>query len=503
MSQTITVIDVYHGLNRFLGTIPGELAKNAFELILFTLVTYMVASEWTRSRDEHKERLQWLIWGFGFLSAIKLLSTIALSYLVLGGLQSPLLFSHVSILDNVFEILAVIMISIGFLQPVVSDRHPTLLPRRRYFIMGFILLGGGLFLLLSGTIKTHLHIVELYRPAFFEFNLAKLLLSVGVIFYIISHKKAFLSYSRYYPNVIHALVVYAITPILHIINLAIYNNQSGELLVLAQPFPFIAVLLFTRVIFLQLADKAALYDELARTEAKYKKEKELSDLKDDFVSVVSHELKTPLTAISLWSSLFLKNKLGKVTKAQKDAILIIKKETTRLSSLINDVLDLSKLEKGKMEIKPQQNNLRTICNLDSFRALAQEKKITLTNSVPEHILVRVDAERFTQVIYNLVSNAIKFTEPGGKIVLSATQQNPSTIITITDTGIGIPPEKISGIFSKFYQVDNHLTRKAGGTGLGLSISKHIVELHRGTITLQSTLGRGTTFTITLPNIVRN
>jgi len=250
MNQTITFIDVYHGLNRFLGTIPGELAKNAFELILFTLVTYMVASEWTRSRDQQKERLQWLIWGFGFLSATKLLSTIALSYLVLGGLLSPTLFSHVSILDNVFEILAVIMISIGFLQPVISERHPRLLPRRRYFLMGFLLLGGALFVLLSKTIKIQPYILGLYRPAFFEFNLAKLLLSVCVIFYILNHRKAFLTFSRYYPNVIHALAVYAINPILHIINLAIYNNQSGKLLVLAQPFPFIAVLLFTRVIFL-------------------------------------------------------------------------------------------------------------------------------------------------------------------------------------------------------------------------------------------------------------
>ena len=498
MVQVISFIDVYHGLNRFLGTVAGELAKNAFELVLFTLVTYMVASEWTRSRDEKKDRLQWFIWGFAFLSATKLLSTIALSYLVFGGLTSARLFAKVSILDNIFEILAVLMISIGFLQPVLSKRQPGLLPRRRYVIMGFLILGAGIFFALSSRITNEPQISGLDQPAFFEFNLAKLLISIFVTCYIILHRSLFFEVSRYYPNVIHAMAFYGATPVLHLINYSMYANHSGKLIVLSQPFPFVAVLFITRVIFLQLADKAALYDELARTEAKYKREKELSDLKDEFVSVVSHELKTPLTAISLWSSLIRTGKLGKISRKQKDACTIIKKESFRLSSLINDVLDLSKLEKGKMVLKPSRILVRDLCNVESLHSLTKERRISIVHAIPFGLTVTVDPDRFKQAIYNLVSNAIKFTPPGGTIRIEGKQGNPGTTIIVSDTGIGIAQDKIGKLFSKFYQIENYLTRRTSGTGLGLSITKQIVELHGGTISVESFVGKGTTFTILLP-----
>lgn len=495
---TITIIDVYHGVNRFLGTTSGELTKYAFELVLFTLVTYMVASEWTRSRDQKKESLQWLLWGFAILSATKLIATAALSFTVFGGLPSPRFFAQVSIFDQTFEILAFLMIAIAFLQPVLSRRLPHLMPRRRTLLILAVMIGLGLFAILIKSIGSEPMIIGLYRPAFTWFNMVKILICWASIAYIWKNRDEFLSVSRYYPNVTQAIAVYSLAPLVHIINYLAYNNQMGELIVLSQPIPFLAVLLFTRVIFLQMSDKAALYDELASAQAKYQKEKELCDLKDDFVSTVSHELKTPLTSISLWGSLMGSGKLGRVSAKQKEACSIIKTESFRLAHLINDVLDLSKMEKGKIAIRLETADLKAACGLESFKAMAAEKRIELLNEVPDGMTAEIDTDRFKQVIYNLASNAIKFTEPGGRVFVSAARRGSETVVTVTDTGIGIPSDKLEGLFTKFYQVENHLTRKSGGTGLGLAISKQIVELHGGTISVESEIGRGTTFTIRLP-----
>lgn len=507
----ITIIEVYHGINRFLGTTAGELTKNAFELILFTLVTYMVASEWMRARQT-REKLQWLMWGFAFLSITKLLTTLALSFLVFGGFDNPLLwpdqiarlFACIMIFDTAFELFAIWLISLGFLQPFLIKKSNKfikefLLVRRRIIFSMLILCIPLLIILLIGVYNAP-KIFGMYWPAFFWFNIAKIVVAWSTIIYISSNRSSFLALSRYYPNVIQAMVVYSLTPIVQSINQLFFYHQNAALLVLAKPFPFLAVLLFTRVIYLQIADKAALYDELATAQAKYIHEKELSDMKDDFISVVSHELKTPLTAISLWGSLMGNGRLGKINSKQKEACGIIKSESFRLAQLINDVLDLSKLDKGKISIKIEHTDLRTACNLNSFKAMADEKNIELLNEIHNGMIAEVDPDRFKQVIYNLVSNALKFTEPGGRVIVSASRCGTDTVVTVSDNGIGIPSDKLDGLFTKFYQVENHLTRKSGGTGLGLAISKQIIELHGGTITVASALGKGTAFTIRLPEM---
>ena len=507
----ITIIQVYHGVNRFLGTTSGELTKNAFELILFTLVTYMVASEWMRAR-QNKEKLQWLMWGFLSLSLTKLMTTLAISFLVFGGFDNYLswpgpiarLFACITIFDTTFELFAIGLISLGFLQPVLTKNPNKLVKEflliRRRVMVSMLILCVFISILLSIRVYNAPQILGMYWPAFIWFNIAKILVAWSTITYISVHRSSFLAQSKYYPNLIQAMVVYSLTPILQSINQLLFNHQNAALLVLAKPFPFLAVLLFTRVIYLQIADKAALYDELATAQAKYIHEKELSDMKDDFISVVSHELKTPLTAISLWGSIMGSGRLGKISSKQKEACGIIKNESFRLAQLINDVLDLSKLDKGKIAIKLEHAELKEVCNLDSFKAMAVEKKIELLNEINNGTITEVDPDRFKQVIYNLVSNALKFTEPGGRVIVSASRRGTDTVVTVSDNGIGIPSDKLDGLFTKFYQVENHLTRKSGGTGLGLAISKQIIELHGGTISVESALGKGTTFTIRLPGM---
>ena len=278
-------------------------------------------------------------------------------------------------------------------------------------------------------------------------------------------------------------------------NFLAYGGYNAALNILAHPFPFIAVAQFTRVIFLRIADKANVMNKLNITEQKYMKAQEVCQLKDEFVSIVSHELKTPLTSINLYAAMLEKGTLGESTPKQKEAYATIKEECERLSGLIQDILDMSKLESKKAKLRREKVDLNALVEACLLRHLAEKKSITLSNLVLPGTIVNVDKDKIKQVLINLESNAIKYSDEGANVTISYTTVGSGWEMRVTDTAWGIPAAKIPKLLEKFYQVEDHLTRKAGGTGLGLAIVKQIVTMHGGKIKVESQVGKGSTFVI--------
>jgi signal transduction histidine kinase len=227
--------------------------------------------------------------------------------------------------------------------------------------------------------------------------------------------------------------------------------------------------------------------------------------KSQFLANMSHELRTPLNAIIGYDEAMLGGMVGEFQPKQHQLLGHIQYNSRRLLGLINDVLDLSKIESGSLKVfaapmSPQQVVTRTI---ESVKSLAQEKNLALEVKVADDApaLVLSDEKKIEQVVINLVGNAIKFTTTGG-VYVDVRSLNPKQWqILVRDTGIGIPREKQTDIFEPFQQVDNSSTRKFKGTGLGLSISKRMVEIMNGTIEVTSDIGKGTTFTVTLPRTI--
>lgn len=230
-------------------------------------------------------------------------------------------------------------------------------------------------------------------------------------------------------------------------------------------------------------------------------QKEIENMKTEFVSMVSHELRTPLTSIKGYAALLNDPKLGDVTEKQGRAVEIINKESDRLTFLINDILDLSKLEAGKIKLNLEEVNIEDC--IDNCAALedVKQKNINFKKRVPKDMpKILADKGKITQVFTNLISNSVKFTKPEGNISIFIHNRKKDNFITIKvkDTGIGIAKKHIPNLFDKFYQVESHLRRNVGGTGLGLPIVKEIITLHNGDISVESKLNQGTTISFTLP-----
>ncbi|GAB4532508.1 MAG: hypothetical protein Kow0063_13130 [Anaerolineae bacterium] len=228
--------------------------------------------------------------------------------------------------------------------------------------------------------------------------------------------------------------------------------------------------------------------------------REMDKLKTQFLANMSHELRTPLNSIIGFSRVILKGIDGPLTEMQETDLTAIYNSGQHLLGLINDILDLSKIEAGKMELNFDEVDLKPIIKgvMSSALGLVKDKPIELEQKVPEDLpKVWADSTRIRQVLLNLISNATKFTEEG-KITLIADSDEEWVTISVTDTGVGIPEEKLESIFEEFTQVDGSTTRSVGGTGLGLPISRHFIEMHGGKITVESQIGVGSTFTITLP-----
>lgn len=231
--------------------------------------------------------------------------------------------------------------------------------------------------------------------------------------------------------------------------------------------------------------------------------KELDRLKSDFVSNVSHELRTPLTAIKGAVDLVLREVAGPLTEKQAHYLTRVRSNTQYLAGLINDLLDLSKIESGKIEVKSSRVSLGGLVYevMETLRPVAAEKKVTLEATLAEpSILIWADRDKINQVLINLIGNAIKFTGAQGKVTVSAARNgNESIQVSVSDTGPGIATEEAEKIFDRFYQIKENSGSKPKGTGLGLAICKALVELHGGKIWVESNGHHGCTFFFALPS----
>lgn len=221
---------------------------------------------------------------------------------------------------------------------------------------------------------------------------------------------------------------------------------------------------------------------------------ELERMKTNFLSVVSHELKTPLHSIKGFVEIILMGKTGPINDLQKDFLETVREQTGQLQRLINDLLEFSRLEAGqiKLRLEPVALGPLVASVVAKMTPQAETATVHMVNQVPANFpIIEADSMRIEQVITNLVDNAIKFTPPAGTITLSGVELADTVKLTVVDSGIGIPPEEYERIFDRFYQVDGGSNRLYKGTGLGLSICKHIVEHHGGHIWVESA-GSGTT-----------
>jgi PAS domain S-box-containing protein len=224
-------------------------------------------------------------------------------------------------------------------------------------------------------------------------------------------------------------------------------------------------------------------------------------LKDQFISILSHELRTPINAITGFGSILDDELAGPLTPKQHDYLRKILTGADTLLALVNDLLDLSRIQAGRFHLSPQPFDFSQLVadKLESLQPLAQQRHLTLVNEVPADLPTLVgDAQRIGQVLINLVTNGIKFTPSGGTVRVRACLDGASLRCEVTDTGIGIDPRDFDKLFKPFTQVDMSSTRQAGGTGLGLTISKSLVEAHHGQIGVHSERGQGSTFWFTLP-----
>jgi signal transduction histidine kinase len=228
----------------------------------------------------------------------------------------------------------------------------------------------------------------------------------------------------------------------------------------------------------------------------------ISKRKSDFISAVSHELRTPLTSIKGYASIVAAGKLGELPPAAKERIEKINKHSDNLSELINNLLDISRIESGRVEMKREPLNILSMAEsiADMLAPPLKERGLELVLDIPTGLPVGVgDKIQIERVFINLIGNALKFTPPGGKITVRARSADDGMLhISVSDTGIGIPEKDLDKIFEEFFRVDNEVNQKVKGTGLGLTLVKFIVEAHKGKLSASSHLNKGTTFTFTLP-----
>lgn len=233
---------------------------------------------------------------------------------------------------------------------------------------------------------------------------------------------------------------------------------------------------------------------------------ETMEMKAQFISTVSHELRTPLTAIKEGINIVLDGLAGRVKKKQKNFLILVKRNVDRLSMLINDVLDFQKLETGKTKFNFSKHKVAEVMReaFDTMRLFAEKNKVNLTVKLADDLNEAIfDRSHIIQVLTNLLSNAIKFTPEGGKVSLEAARQQNEIVITVSDTGMGIPKKDLPKIFERFYRVERP-GKEINGTGLGLPIVAQIITQHDGRILVESELDKGTTFTVYLPaNPVRD
>ncbi|MDY7031911.1 MAG: ATP-binding protein, partial [Thermodesulfobacteriota bacterium] len=243
-----------------------------------------------------------------------------------------------------------------------------------------------------------------------------------------------------------------------------------------------------------------LHESFDNLEDKNEELERLDKLKDEFLANTSHELRTPLNGMIGISESVIDGATGEITSLQQKNLAMIAGSGHRLLELVNDILDFAKLKNQGLELQQKPVGIHSLVDvvLAFSQSLIGGKELKLINSVPDNLpLAYADEHRLEQILFNLIGNSIKFTETG-EVEVFAKEDKDQLIITISDTGIGIPPEKHEKIFESFEQADGSTAREYGGTGLGLAVTKQLLELHGGTIWVDSEVGKGSTFSFTLP-----
>ncbi len=248
---------------------------------------------------------------------------------------------------------------------------------------------------------------------------------------------------------------------------------------------------------------AQLYEEQLQTVARLR---ELDHLKSSFLANMSHELRTPLNSISGFTQVILEGLDGPLSTEMEEDLGLIDKNANHLLRLINEVLDMAKIEAGQLSVTMGPANLHEVLEdvIKTTAALARQNDLTISleNNIPKDLIIMADDMRIKQVMINVIGNAMKFTHEGGVFIYSEVDKDIIRI-RVVDTGIGIPPDLLDAVFEAFSQVDTSTTRKAGGTGLGLPISKQFIEMHKGRIWAESSgrAGEGSTFIVELPIVL--
>ena len=228
-------------------------------------------------------------------------------------------------------------------------------------------------------------------------------------------------------------------------------------------------------------------------------EKELDEMKSQLLSTVSHELRTPLASIKGFATTLLREDIQWDEESRREFLTIIDEESDRLTELISNLLDMSRIEAGTLRVEPESTDLRPIVQdtVEQFQVVAHHQRfgVHLPPAIPP---VLADPRRTRQVLRNLVENAVKYSPEGGPIDISVQVEADHVQVSVADQGIGIEPQQLHHVFERFYQVDSASTRRVGGSGLGLSICKAIVEAHHGSIWVESQPGVGSVFHFTLP-----